>query len=331
MPTSDRAAVSLDGCRALVTGGVGFIGSHIVDELVRAGAAEILVLDNFVRGNRDNLAWALANGPVKVIAGDIRNLPLVETLMRGIDVVFHQAAIRITQCAEEPRLALEVLVDGTYNVLEAAARAGVRKVVAASSASVYGAAEDFPTAESHHGYGNRTIYGAAKLFNEGLLRSFNDMRGLDYVALRYFNVYGPRMDLCGAYTEVFVRWMDAIANGKPPVIFGDGRQTMDFVHVEDVARANILAAAAPATDVALNIGSGIETSLSELARCMLAAMESPLQPEHAPARKTNPVPRRLADVGAARRTIGFESRIALPDGLRRLVAWWQEEQLAKTR
>jgi UDP-glucose 4-epimerase len=329
MPTSDRAAVSLRGCRALVTGGVGFIGSHIVDELVKAGAGEILVLDNFVRGNRENLTWALANGRVKVIAGDIRNLALVNTLMTGIDVVFHQAAIRITQCAEEPRLALEVLADGTYNVLEAAARAGVRKVVAASSASVYGAAEDFPTGESHHGYGNRTLYGAAKLFNEGLLRSFNDMHGLEYVALRYFNVYGPRMDLYGAYTEVFVRWMDAIAGGRPPVIFGDGRQTMDFVHVEDVARANVLAAASPATDVALNIGSGVETSLADLARLMLAALDSPLVPEHAPPRKVNPVPRRLADVGEAQRLIGFTSSIALPDGLRRLVAWWQEEQGAK--
>jgi nucleoside-diphosphate-sugar epimerase len=331
MPTSERAGISLRGCRALVTGGVGFIGSHIVDELVRAGAAEILVVDNFVRGNRDNLTWALANGPVNVVAGDIRNLALVNTLMAGIDVVFHQAAIRITQCAEEPRLALEVLVDGTYNVLEAAVRARVRKVVAASSASVYGAAEDFPTDESHHGYGNRTLYGAAKLFNEGLLRSFNDMHGLDYVALRYFNVYGPRMDLYGAYTEVFVRWMEAIANGKPPIIFGDGTQTMDFVHVEDVARANVLAASAPATDVALNIGSGVETSLAELACQMLAAMDSSLVPGHAPARKVNPVPRRLADVGEAQRLIGFESRIALPDGLRRLVAWWHEEQCAKTR
>src|SRR5262245_34604762 len=173
MPTSDRAAVSVGGCRALVTGGVGFIGSHIVDELVRAGAAEILVLDNFVRGNRDNLAWALANGPVKVVAGDIRNLPLVETLMRGIDVVFHQAAIRITQCAEEPRLALEVLVDGTYNVVEAAVEASVRRMVAASSASVYGLAEAFPTDESHHPYANDTLYGAAKVFNEGLLRSMH--------------------------------------------------------------------------------------------------------------------------------------------------------------
>src|SRR4030095_14606069 len=162
--------------------------------------------------------------------------------MPGIDIVFHQAALRITQCAEEPRLAVDVLVNGTFNVLEAAAKAGVRKVVAASSASVYGMAEEFPTTERHHPYNNRTLYGASKAFNEGLLRSFNDMYGLDYVALRYFNVYGPRMDIYGAYTEVLIRWMDRILEGKPPLIFGDGTQTMDFIYVKDIARANILAA-----------------------------------------------------------------------------------------
>ena len=331
MPISEEAAVHLRGCRALVTGGVGLIGSHIVDELVKAGAKEIVILDSFVRGSRGNVAWAVENGPVKIVAGDIRNRALLDELMPGIDVVFHLAAIRITQCADEPRLALEVLVDGTFNVIEAAVRAGVRKVVASSSASVYGAAEVFPTREDHHAYGNRTIYGAAKLFNEGVLRSFNEMHGLNYVALRYFNVYGPRMDTHGAYTEVFIRWMDAIAAGRPPVIFGDGNQTMDFVHVEDIARANILAAVAPVTDEAFNIGSGVETSLKELAETLLAATDSPLAVEHGEARKVNPVPRRLADISKARQMIGYEPTISLADGLRQLVAWWQEEQCTKTR
>ena len=162
--------------------------------------------------------------------------------MAGIDLVFHQAAIRITQCAEEPRLALEVLVDGTFNVLEAAVAAGVRKVVAASSASVYGLADEFPTTERHHPYANDTLYGAAKVFNEGMLRSFHAMYGLDYVALRYFNVYGPRMDVHGLYTEVLIRWMERIEAGQPPLILGDGTQTMDFVFTDDIARANLLAA-----------------------------------------------------------------------------------------
>jgi UDP-glucose 4-epimerase len=315
--------------RILITGGAGFIGSHIADRLASEGVGEIIVLDNFVRGRRENLAAARARARVTIVEGDIRDRQLLAETMRGVDVVFHQAAIRITQCAEDPRLALEVLVDGTFNVLEAAVHAGVGKIVAASSASVYGAAEEFPTVESHHHYGNRTIYGAAKSFNEGLLRSFNEMYGLNYVALRYFNAYGPRMDIFGAYTEVFIRWMNNIAEGRPPVIFGDGSQTMDFVHVEDIARANVLAAKAPVSDRAFNIGSGTETSLKALAAKLLEAMDSPLVPQHAEARKVNPVPRRLADIAAAREMLGYEPTMSLEDGLRQLVAWWQDEQLAK--
>jgi UDP-glucose 4-epimerase len=233
---------SLRGSRVLITGGAGAIGSNLCDLVVQAGAREIVVIDNFVRGRRDNLTWAEANGPVTVVEGDICDRALVDELTEGIDVVFHQAAIRITQCAEEPRLAKEVMVDGTYNVLESAVNHRVRKLIAASSASVYGLADTFPTTEAHHPYANDTIYGAAKVFNEGMLRSFHAMFGLDYVALRYFNVYGPRMDIHGVYTEVLVRWMERITAGTPPLIMGDGSQTMDFVYIPDVARANVLAA-----------------------------------------------------------------------------------------
>lgn len=312
--------------RTLVTGGAGLIGSHIVDELARAGAGEIVVLDNFCRGRRENLAWALAHGPVRIVEGDIRDRGQVAEAMRGADVVFHLAAIRITQCAEEPRLALEVLADGTFNVLEAAVAAGVRKVVASSSASVYGMADEFPTPERHHPYNNRTLYGAAKTFNEGLLRSFHEMYGLDYVALRYFNVYGPRMDLHGAYTEVFIRWMERIATGQPPLIFGDGKQTMDFVYVEDIARANLLAAQSDVTDEVFNVASGAETSLHDLAEALLRVMGSELTPEYGPERRVNPVPRRLADTEKAKRLLGFEAQIPLEEGLRRLVEWWQGER-----
>lgn len=312
--------------RVLITGGAGLIGSHIADLLGAEDVREIVVLDNFVRGRRENLERALAAGRVTLVAGDIRDRGLVERVMDGIDYVFHQAAIRITQCAVEPRLALEVLVDGTYNVVEAAARAKVRKLVAASSASVYGLAARFPTAEDHHPYANRTLYGAAKTFNEGLLRSFNEMHGLDYVALRYFNVYGPRMDVHGVYTEVFIRWMDRIAAGQPPLIFGDGSQTMDFVHVEDIARANLLAAKSAVSDEVFNVASGAETSLRELATRLLLIMGSPLQPEHQPERKVNPVPRRLADTEKARRLLGFEAKVGLDEGLRGLVTWWQAEK-----
>jgi UDP-glucose 4-epimerase len=313
--------------RVLITGGAGLIGSHIADLLAGADdVGEIVILDNFVRGRRENLEAAAARGRVTIVDGDIRDRRLVEEVMEGVDLVFHQAAIRITQCAEDPRLALEVLVDGTFNVAEAAGRAGVRKVVAASSASVYGLAEQFPTDERHHPYNNRTFYGAAKTFNEGLLRSFHEMHGLDYVALRYFNVYGPRMDAHGAYTEVFIRWMDRIAAGEPPVVFGDGSQTMDFVHVHDVARANVLAARASVTDEVFNVASGTELSLADVARLLSRVMGSSLATVHAPERKVNPVPRRLADTRRAKQALGFECQVDFETGLRGLVAWWRTER-----
>jgi UDP-glucose 4-epimerase len=316
----------LQGERVLITGGAGAVGSNLTDLVVKAGAEEIIVLDNFVRGRHDNLSWAVTNGPVRIVTGDIRDRDLVARLTQGIDVVFHQAAIRITQCAEDPRLALEVMVDGTYNVLEAAMRRGVRKVVAASSASVYGLAEAFPTAEAHHPYANDTLYGAAKTFNEGLLRSFHAMAGLDYVALRYFNVYGPRMDIHGVYTEVLVRWMERIAAGTPPLINGDGLQTMDFVYIEDVARANLLAAEADVTDEVFNVASGVETSLRELARQLIEAMGSDLSVQFGPERSVNKVPRRLADTALSRDRLGFTAKVDLEDGLRQLVEWWRAER-----
>ena len=311
--------------RALVTGGAGLIGSYIVDQLIDEKVEEIIVLDNFTRGRRENLSRAMTNGPVTIAEGDIRDRNLLEDVMQGIDLVFHQAAIRITQCAQEPRLALEVLVDGTFNVLEAAVKSNVKKVVAASSASVYGGADDFPTTEMHHPYNNRTFYGAAKVFNEGMLRSFNEMYGLDYVALRYFNVYGPRMDAYGAYTEVLIRWMERIAAGQPPLIFGDGKQTMDFAHAEDIARSNILAAKADVSDEVFNIASGIETSLNQLVDTLLKVMNSNLRPEYGPERKVNAVPRRLAYVDKAWEMLGFKTTISLEEGLRGLVKWWQEQ------
>jgi UDP-glucose 4-epimerase len=312
--------------RVLITGGAGLVGSHLADALVDAGASEIVVLDDFSRGRRENLAGAASSGRVRIVEGDIRDPHDVSRALAGADIVFHEAGIRITQCAEDPRLAKEIMVDGTFNVLEAAVRGSVRRVVAASTASVYGPAEVFPIAETHHPYGNRTVYGAAKLFNEGLLRSFHDMYGLDYVALRYFNIYGPRMDTFGAYTEVLVRWMEAIEAGRAPVIFGDGSETMDFVHVQDVARATLLAATAPVSDVVFNVGTGVETTLNELATTLLTIMGSPLRPEYAPRRKVNPVPRRLAATDAARDGLGFTARISLADGLRSLVTWWHEQR-----
>ena len=323
----------LEGASALVTGGAGTIGSTLVDQLLDAGVAHVDVLDNLVRGRRSNLDGALASGRVSLVEGDIRDRDLVHDVTRGKDLVFHQAAIRITQCAEEPRLALEVLVDGTFNVVEATVQHEVDRLVAASSASVYGMAEEFPTPERHHHHDNDTFYGAAKSFNEGMIRSFRAMNGLDYVLLRYFNVYGPRMDVHGLYTEVLVRWMERIADGKPPLIFGDGRQTMDFVFTSDIARANVLAAASDVTEGVYNVARGEETSLVDLARSLLTVMGSDLSVEHGPERAVNGVVRRLADTSAARRDLGFVAEVGVEEGLRQLVEWWAplREEIAAGR
>jgi UDP-glucose 4-epimerase len=311
--------------RAVITGGAGLIGSHIADRLVEEGIEEIVVLDNLTRGRRENLASAMASGKVTLVEGDIRDRDLVRRAMEGVEILFHEAAIRITQCAESPRLAHDVLATGTFNILEAAVAAGVKRVVSASSASIYGQAEEFPTNERHHGYGNRTIYGAIKTYNEGLLRSFYEMQGLNYIALRYFNVYGPRMDAFGVYTEVMIRWMERLSKGQPCLILGDGAQTMDFVFVTDTARANLMAANSSITDDVLNIGSGTETSLTELATTLGRVMGVELPPEYGPAQKVNPVRRRLADVRKAERQIGFKAKVSLEEGLRQLVEWWSQE------
>lgn len=317
---------ALKGANVLVTGGAGTIGSTIVDQLLDVGVEHIDVLDNFVRGRMANLESALARGHVAVVDGDIRDAALVHRVSAGKNLVFHQAAIRITQCAEEPRLAHEVLAGGTFNVLEAAAAHGVDKVISASSASVYGLADFFPTPESHHDHNNDTFYGAAKSFGEGMLRSFHAMHGLDYVALRYFNVYGPRMDVHGLYTEVLVRWMERIADGKPPLIYGDGQQTMDFVFTTDIARANLLAAASDLTEGVYNVASGTETTLLGLAEALLEVMGSDLPVEHGPDRAVNGVIRRLADITAAREDLGFDAHVGLHEGLRQLVDWWQPQR-----
>jgi UDP-glucose 4-epimerase len=314
-------SVELTGARALITGGAGLVGSHIADLLVDAGVDEIVVIDNFTRGRRQNLEHASRAGKVTLVEGDIRDVTTVGRAMDGIDLVFHQAAIRITQCAEQPREAVSVLVNGTFNVLEAAVQAKVHKVVAASSASVYGEPSYVPIDEAHP-FNNRTLYGAAKIADEQILRSFNDMYGLPYVALRYFNIYGPRMDIHGVYTEVLIRWLDRIEAGEAPLIFGDGMQSMDFVYITDVARANLAAMRSSVTDDVFNIASGTETTLNELAAMLLEVMGRPdMQPEHREERKVNPVRRRLAATEKARVLLGFETNVSVRDGLRGLIEW----------
>jgi len=319
----------LVGKRVLVTGGAGFVGSFIVDQLIEEDVKEIVILDNFIRGSKFNLQKALSSTRVKTIEGDIRNRDLLNNIFKDIDYCFHMAALRITQCVAEPREALEVMYDGTFNVAEVCVKYNIKKIILASSASIYGHADVFPTPENQHLYNNRTLYGAAKAANELMLRSFDDMFGLNYVAMRFFNIYGPRMDIHGKYTEVLIRWYHLIKEGKQPLIFGDGKQTMDFVNVKDVARACVLSLkAADVKDEMLNIASGTETSLEELCNLLLKVMKSDIKPKHLPLpdeRKIVEVNRRLADVSKAKKLINFEAKTDLSEGLKELIIWLNDQ------
>ena len=310
----------IKGSRFLVTGGAGFVGSTIVDQLLAAGAAEVRVIDNFVRGTWANLAEAQKSGRVEITEGDIGDVGLVDRLTQGVDYVFHEAALRITRCAESPRDGVEVLIVGTLNVLEACVMHKVKKIIAASSASVYGNPSYLPIDESHP-FNNRTLYGAGKIAEEQMLRAFYTSYGLPYVAFRYFNVYGPRMDLTGVYTEVLIRWLDAIEAGTAPQIFGDGSQSMDFVFIEDVARANLMALESDVTDEAFNVGTGVQTSLNELCEMLLRLTGSPLEPIYREARRLGDAQARRAATEKAARMLGFRTQVALEEGLKRLIAW----------
>ena len=315
--------MNLDGAKILVTGGCGLIGSTTIDQLLREDVEKIVIFDNLVRGSMHNVAEILKDKRVELVKGDIRDVNATRRVTEGMDAVIHMAAIRITACAEDPREALEVMCDGTFNVVEAAHLAGVRKIVAASSASIYGLADNFPTIENDHPYNNRTWYGASKIMLEGLLRSFNDMYGTEYCAFRYFNVYGPRMDIHGKYTEVLIRWMERIDAGIPPLILGDGKTSMDFIYIDDIARANVAGLKSDVSDEVFNVASGVETTLLELAEALMRVMGKNLQPEFGPERKVNAVPRRLASTQKAKRLLGWEAQVSLDEGLERLVNWWR--------
>ncbi|RXG91926.1 NAD-dependent epimerase/dehydratase family protein [Bradyrhizobium zhanjiangense] len=319
--------MDLKGKRVLVTGGAGFIGSHIVDLLCDEGCVEIVALDNMTTGRPENLRKSLNRGPVRLVRGDLRDTKLVEALVKGANIIFHHAAPCSTHCMAEPRLAMEVMVNGTFDLLELCVKYDVEKLIAASSASVYGAAaEELPTTEHQNPYGNRTVYGTAKVCNEGLLRAYNDMHGLDYIALRYFDVYGSRMDVHGRYAEMLIRWMDELEAGTPPVVVGHDR-TLDLVHVRDAARATILAARAKVSDEVFNVGSGIETSLVQLASALASVMgHHGALPQIAPEHSINPVPRRVASTGKTERLLGFQITVPLELGLTEFVKWWRSER-----
>jgi nucleoside-diphosphate-sugar epimerase len=310
--------VHIKDCRFLVIGGAGFIGSHTVERLLEAGAAHVTVLDNFVRGSMDNLARAMESGRVDVVEGSVLDRDLLARQMEGRDGAFHFAALWLYECVHEPRRALEHNVVGTYNVIETACAVGLPRLLFASSASVYGNARTVPMTEDHP-FDNTSMYGATKIAGEQFLRAFHDQHGLDYVALRYMNVYGPRMDDKGAYVSVIVKVLDRIARGERPVIHGDGTQAFDFVHVRDVARANVLAMEADATDAVYNVCTGIRTTIDELVRELLDLTGVDVEPEYLPNQPMF-VTERVGSTEAAERDLGFRASIPLSEGLRTVAA-----------
>jgi UDP-glucose 4-epimerase len=309
----------LNGRRIVVIGGAGFLGSHIVDQLTSTGAGEVVVLDDYTRGAPSNLSTSARDPRVRVIQGSVLDRDLLKEVLSGTDYVFHLAALWLYECVNEPRKALEVNVVGTFNVIEAAQQAGVQKIVYSSSASVYGNALFTPMTEDHP-FNNRTMYGATKIAGEQFLRAFYEQHKLDYVGLRYMNIYGPRMDDKGVYVSVIMKVLDRIDQGLPPIVFGDGSQVFDFVHVDDVARANLLALTAPATDEFYNIGMGVRTSIRELVEELLDITGSDLAPEYRPQEQMF-VTHRVGSTEKAERDLGFRATVPLRDGLQSVVEW----------
>jgi UDP-glucose 4-epimerase len=311
----------LCGKKVLITGGAGLVGSHIADECVKEGA-EVICYDSLVRGKPEHLDWASKHGKVTLIKGDIEDRDLIRRSMQGCDYVFHQAAMWLRACQKEPRRAIEVNVIGTFNVLEACVLAGVKKIVAASSSSVYGDGLYLPTDENHP-YNNDLFYGMTKVAGEQLYRCFYKEHKLDYVGMRYLNCYGPRQPLDSAYLDVIMHFLNRIDQGLAPVIHGDGSQTVDLIYVEDVARLNVTALKSDVTNECFNGATGKETSLRQLAEmlCKLAG-RSDLKPVYEQ-RDNRLVSRRCGCPKKAKAMLGFEPRISVEEGMRRVISWRQ--------
>jgi UDP-glucose 4-epimerase len=320
--------MDIAGSKIVVTGGAGFVGSHIIDQLVAEGAREVIAYDNMVRGVEENLAQAMAAGNVNLVRGDITDPEALAKTFEGADFVFHQAALWLLECENDPRKALSINVMGTFNVLEACVNAGVKKAVVASSSSVYGDGLYFPTDETHP-FNNDLFYGATKVADEQVCRSFHKKHGLDYVATRYLNVYGPRMDYRGAYVMVIMNWLRLIEAGEPPMIHGEGSETLDLVYVEDVARANIMMLKSSVTNEAFNVCAGVETSLVELADTILRVMKSSLKPQHKE-RDSRLVSRRFGCPKKAREMLGFEAKVTVEEGISRVIDWWRKDKASST-
>ncbi len=321
--------MNLAGQKFVVIGGGGLIGSHTVEALTREDVGEVLIYDNFVRGSRDNLRGALKDPRVKIydVGGDILQSDILEAALDGADGVFHFAALWLLQCHEFPRSAFDVNVRGAFNVMDACVKKNVKRLVYSSSASVYGDAVTEPMDEDHP-FNNKNFYGATKICGEAMLRAYHHRYGLDYVGLRYMNVYGPRQDYRGAYIAVIMKMLDAIDQGKGPTVLGDGSEAFDFVAVEDCAAANVCAMKASTTDRFYNVGTGKRTSLSELASLLIEITGCRKPVNYAPRSQATLVRNRIGCPKRAAAEIGFTAEIGLREGLEHVIQWRRDDMEA---
>ena len=314
--------MDLNGKKIVVVGGAGLIGSHTVDRLLKEDVKEVLIYDNFLRGSRENLNDALKDPRVKIydVGGDVMQTDILQSAFEGADGVFHLAALWLLQCHDYPRSAFDVNVRGTFNVMEACLAKGVKRLVYSSSASVYGDAVREPMDEDHP-FNNQNFYGATKICGEAMLRAFYHRYKLNFVGLRYMNVYGPRQDYHGAYIAVIMKMLDAIDKGQSPTIMGDGSEAFDFVAVEDCGLANVCAMKADTTDQFYNVGTGKRTSLKQLAEMLLELTGCAKPITYAQRSQATLVRNRIGSPKKAREEIGFTAALDLREGLKRLIEW----------
>jgi UDP-glucose 4-epimerase len=325
--------MEIKGKRFLVIGGAGFIGSHVVSELLKHDVKEVVIYDNFARGKISNISEQIKDPRCSVFpdGGDVRDVDILDKAMQGIDGVFHLAAMWLLHCKDYPRTAFEVNIAGTFNVLEACVKNKVERLIYSSSASVYGDAQEIPMSETHP-FNNKNFYGATKIAGEAMCRSFYDRYNLQYVGLRYMNVYGPHQDQTAAYTGVIPIMLNKIDENQTPEINGDGSQAYDFVTAKDAARCNVLAMKSDSTDEFYNVGTGVQTSIKELCEMILSLKKSELKVQYkpySPEDMRRMVQNRIGSTKKASKDLGFEYELDLQHGLKDLIAWRESNSVPR--
>lgn len=325
--------MKLKNSKVLVIGGGGFIGSHLVAELLKHPVGEVIIYDNFTRGKMTNIEHSLNDERCSIypFGGDIRDTDILNKAMEGIDYVFHLSAMWLLHCKDFPRTAFRVNIEGTYNVLEACVKNNVKKLIYSSSASVYGDAVEVPMTEDHP-FNNTNFYGATKIAGESMCTAFNDRYGLEVIGLRYMNVYGPGQDQHAVYSGVVPIMLNKIAAGETPIINGDGSQAYDFIYVEDVARANIASLESDQKFGYYNVGTEVQTSIKELCETILQLKNSDLKVQYKPYAADDArqfVQNRIGSRQKAEQEIDFKFKYSLTEGLQKLINWRIESGVDK--